>query len=1028
MKISNNLIASLALIFIVISLFNTWLILKEAKEVAIVGKIATSQVHICMNREPRLLPVENQTAIVDFPFKLQINFTDGDCKSYSLYVEPGYEIIDNNTLQNLSIKNIAEFLVFIDNIGVSWSSPEGINITRINISDIVVWIGSQPSGSVLDIADYRFKGNKSERVALTFNKPIEDRSINITFFSEDRAYKKFFLRFNNSKIDYVDVRKYCEQYHRFYSEIKPYNITEIDPETGIIEFTPKEGMEGNYNVSITLTDDSGCPNNVSSIKFNLTVILIHPPTIISYYPLNDTIINESENITFNITYIDLDEDNLTIRWYVDDVLVKEEFDPYVRLKSYYEFITNYTSAGTYNVTVHVSDGIFTVGHSWILEVKNVNRPPYFNRTIEDLTWNEDTSLVGPDLDYYVYDPDIDDTLSFDVIYLNEPHVIDVYIDPETHIVFLSQLPNWYGVERIKFVVMDNWGAMNESNVVTLTVINIPEEIPPPVTGGGGGGGISYRCIENWYCTRWGPCLPEGYRYRKCYDLNECGTNKSKPPEKEECTYIPTCYDGLCNQGELCETCKLKPGLECPYDSKGRLIPDCGGPCPPCFTCYDGIQNQGELGVDCGGPCPPCPNCSDGVKNQGELGVDCGGPCPNQDCCTNGYRDWYLGETGVDCGGPCKPCEMPAPPIERVVYTVMLIVIIILIIILVIIYRISRPYFGLILMKFKSRMKEKEKPIMRVNIQAEILAKLREIELKIGETTIKELTDELYKLFRGFIKKVLNIKYEFTHQELVAELKKRREISQLLKGVILSLSWSLEQKRYGQKVGIYELWALINEMKELIILITKSESEDKEKVGPEGKKGLGKSQKVFFLTAKAYSYLRKKNFKRVERLYNKILKLYKDLPNKEKEKTYATIKRLHDLIIYSYKKDRKIKKGGVVLFLFIFLFLFYFIKPQIIGLSIVDLEIDSKPIIEEIPPILGEVGTPIIYKVNAYDPDGDKLYFSDDFDLFNITENGVIIFLPKKMDVGIHQGHVYVINEKLDMVSAPVKIVIKNKND
>ncbi|MBU4266647.1 MAG: hypothetical protein L6243_05295, partial [Candidatus Altiarchaeales archaeon] len=44
------------------------------------------------------------------------------------------------------------------------------------------------------------------------------------------------------------------------------------------------------------------------------------------------------------------------------------------------------------------------------------------------------------------------------------------------------------------------------------------------------------------------------------------------------------------------------------------------------TCYDGIKNQGEEGVDCGGPCNPCMSCSDGRQNQGETGIDCGGPC------------------------------------------------------------------------------------------------------------------------------------------------------------------------------------------------------------------------------------------------------------------------------------------------------------------------------------------------------------------------------------------------------------------
>ena len=80
------------------------------------------------------------------------------------------------------------------------------------------------------------------------------------------------------------------------------------------------------------------------------------------------------------------------------------------------------------------------------------------------------------------------------------------------------------------------------------------------TGGGGGGGAATTpeevpaeeeqpsaeeeqaeapsCVENWTCTDWGPCMPEGKRYRTCTDLNACNTTFNKPPEVENCTYIP----------------------------------------------------------------------------------------------------------------------------------------------------------------------------------------------------------------------------------------------------------------------------------------------------------------------------------------------------------------------------------------------------------------------------------------------------------------------------------------------------------
>jgi hypothetical protein len=128
--------------------------------------------------------------------------------------------------------------------------------------------------------------------------------------------------------------------------------------------------------------------------------------------------------------------------------------------------------------------------------------------------------------------------------------------------------------------------------------------------------------------------------------------------------VPTCWDGIQNQGETDVDCG---GSNCPsctapatcwdrIQNQGETGVDCGGPCGSCgpySSCHDGIKNQGETGVDCGGPCGSCPSCEDNVQNQGETGVDCGGPCGSCPSCEDNVQN--QGETGVDCGGPCEPC-------------------------------------------------------------------------------------------------------------------------------------------------------------------------------------------------------------------------------------------------------------------------------------------------------------------------------------------------------------------------------------
>jgi cysteine-rich repeat protein len=85
--------------------------------------------------------------------------------------------------------------------------------------------------------------------------------------------------------------------------------------------------------------------------------------------------------------------------------------------------------------------------------------------------------------------------------------------------------------------------------------------PPAAPTPGAGAGIGPRlsvCAEEWNCSTWEPCLPNGTQYRECIDMNLCEElynqrivlhiNRSfKPDTVRDCTYITTCYDGMLNR-------------------------------------------------------------------------------------------------------------------------------------------------------------------------------------------------------------------------------------------------------------------------------------------------------------------------------------------------------------------------------------------------------------------------------------------------------------------------------------------------
>lgn len=77
--------------------------------------------------------------------------------------------------------------------------------------------------------------------------------------------------------------------------------------------------------------------------------------------------------------------------------------------------------------------------------------------------------------------------------------------------------------------------------------------------------ISEACVENWDCTEWSECEDEE-ETRTCTDLNECGTEKDKPAEVQECETVLSCFEqegDYCGEREICD---------------GDIIDDPAGPC------------------------------------------------------------------------------------------------------------------------------------------------------------------------------------------------------------------------------------------------------------------------------------------------------------------------------------------------------------------------------------------------------------------------------------------------------------------
>jgi hypothetical protein len=533
-------------------------------------------------------------------------------------------------------------------------------------------------------------------------------------------------------------------------------------------------------------------------KSNLNAKAVGRIGICNNYPpiLNVTCnenLTEHENFYCQINATDIDSSVLSF----DSSFITPPVLFNISITGIINFTPGYNDTGNYSVFFSVyddsscSNGVST--QIWSFEVININDPPLLIQIIPDKNWTQDTSITPYDLDDYFEDPD-GDILSYNNSIMGN---IQVYISSNNEVMF-TPIPGFYGSEDVIFYAYDPYLELNISNNVTLVVNQKQESQPVNVpqssgsSGGGGSGGSLPACLPQWYCRPWGICEPDGFMRRECFDLNNCTVQIGTPNITQTCDFVSTCFDGLLGPEEI--------GI------------DCGGPCGPCGTCYDKTCNNNEdctTGLtkepDCGGPCNACSYTSETCYD--EL-------CNNNEDCILGLSDY------PDCGGPCVPCAFTESPIDSKGFNWGLAAITLASLLLVT-YAAKKAYPWLLLLIKKKRKKEYESRLMlQTKITESILETLLKIESMIPTHDINTLIIMLSTLIRRYFKNLFEIKYEFTYEELIIEIKSRDQTTAFKSVLKRFFDNSLDMEFSGKKVPKKQFKTLISEFKAILSITSK----------------------------------------------------------------------------------------------------------------------------------------------------------------------------------------------------------------
>jgi len=251
--------------------------------------------------------------------------------------------------------------------------------------------------------------------------------------------------------------------------------------TGFISFTPTNDDVGNHTVGISIEDGINDPVT-KNVVFSVANVN-DPPHIINWTPESLTPeTTENNTIGFSFEYNASDPDIpygdvLTATWIVDGVVNATNFN---ETSGSWSLTTGFCEPRYRNITLKVTD---LEGESdsvtWNLSITNVNRLPTWNKTIGNITWDEDTDLINNiSLDNYFYDPDYvecGDNMAFSstgntnitiTIGASAPYWVSFY-----------PAADWFGTEEVFLTVNDGYTTA-DSNNFTLNVTNVPD--PPTI--------------------------------------------------------------------------------------------------------------------------------------------------------------------------------------------------------------------------------------------------------------------------------------------------------------------------------------------------------------------------------------------------------------------------------------------------------------------------------------------------------------------------------------------------------------------
>ncbi len=134
--------------------------------------------------------------------------------------------------------------------------------------------------------------------------------------------------------------------------------------------------------------------------------------------------------------------------------------------------SDYYSAGEYNMLISATnEDTLSSQVEFNLIISNIPQSPHFLTPFEDVSFNEDESLIAYNINDYIADSDLNQG---DSLFVNLEVEENIFMNFQDDLISFSATENWFGSETVNLIISDTYG-FEISQQIEVSVVNVNDQ-------------------------------------------------------------------------------------------------------------------------------------------------------------------------------------------------------------------------------------------------------------------------------------------------------------------------------------------------------------------------------------------------------------------------------------------------------------------------------------------------------------------------------------------------------------------------